>query len=160
MRLPGKEFMGIIDDSGKWVKDNYGMHNLIGMWVHWSENILEPTLGPMIEKDGFKGMADFWSPSLKTEGADAKTYYDKHQFIIEISDCPHMKFAKEYKMPIPDDFDHCMKCFILYYPIMRKYGYNLESIVHGQSGYCVFKITKQIRSAIPKIDKKLTTGNA
>jgi len=156
MRLPGKEFMGIIDDNGRWVKENYGMHNLIGMWAHWSEHILEPTLGPMIEKDGFKGMADFWKPSLSAEGADSIIHYDNHQFILEIKNCPHMKFAKEHKRPIPDDFDHCMKCYVLYYFIMRKYGYNWENIVHDQSGQCIFKATRQTRSAIPKIDKKLT----
>jgi len=156
MRLPGREFMGIIDDSALWVRDNYGIHHVIAMWMHWSQNILEPTLGPMIEKDGFRGMADFWGPSLEAEKAGARVYYDREQFVLEVSDCPHMRFARENDRPIPGDFDHCLKCFMLYYPIMRKYGYNMESTVHGQSGYCVLRVTRQKRSAIPAVDKKLT----
>lgn len=150
--------MGIIDDNGRWVKENFGMHNLIGMWVHWSENILEPNLGPKIEKDGFAGMADYWRPSLAMEKAGGKLYYDKDQFIIEVYDCPHIRFEREHNRPIPDDFDHCLKCYVLYYFIMRKYGYNWECIVHGQSGYCMWRATKQVRSSIPEIDKKLTAG--
>ena len=93
------------------------------------------------------------------EKADSKIYYDKHQFILEIRDCPHVKFAKENNRPIPDDFDHCLKCYMLYYPIMRKYGYSIESTVHGQSGRCVLRVTRQIRSAISSIDKQLTAGD-
>jgi hypothetical protein len=153
MRLPSGEFMGIIDDNGRWVKEKIGMHNTIAMWAHWSENIFERSLGPKIKKDGFKGMAEHWKPILNLEHAGTKIYYDKDQFILQVYDCPHMRFAREHNRPIPDDFDHCLKCFILYYLIVRKYGYNLENIVHNQSGYCFFRITKQSRSSIPEVDK-------
>jgi hypothetical protein len=106
----------------------------------------ESLIGPYIEKDGIKGMYDYWEHIRIEENCDAQLTLTDDYFEFNMHKCPSLsKVMDNDAEPFALYCDHCAGWEE---PIMKKYGFHhVCDMISRTKPQCLLRVYKDKKKA-------------
>lgn len=96
--------------------------DLRAYWVKISE-LQQTIIGPYIERDGLKGMYDYWAHIIEEENCEAEMDLTEEYFEFRMLKCPSL--SKNLDNDAGLFGLYCDHCAGWVEPVMKRYGYHL-----------------------------------
>jgi hypothetical protein len=129
------EFIWVYSELFRYLEEKGGKDKVIEFWQGISDNFLQ-NLRDHIERDGLRGMYDYWTHTLTEEGGRHHLTLRDDMFVIDMQECPSAKLIHEGGRVTPYAA-YCEHCQWLYPPLIREYGYEVDyEIISCEKGQC------------------------
>ena len=135
--LPSDHFVRFYNELFKMLED-MGHEELKTYWMTISE-LQESIVGPYVERDGLKGMYDYWDRIRIEENCDAELSLTEDYFEFRMNRCPSLSKALDNDAGAFDLYcDHCAGWI---YPLLEKYGFfPVTDMISRTEPRCLFRV--------------------
>ena len=137
--IPSDHFVRMYNELFKMLEEK-GHSHLQRYWKRIA-SLQETILGPFIERDGLKGMYDYWEHIRIEENCDADLVLTDDYFELRMNECPSLsKVLDNDAGPFKLYCDHCAGWVK---PVITKHGYHYASdIISRTEPVCVMRVYK------------------
>ena len=142
--IPSDHFVRMYNELFKMLEEK-GHEHLQRYWMRISE-LQETILGPYIERDGLKGMYDYWEHIRIEENCDADLKVNEEYFEFRMNKCPSLSKVLDNDAGAFELYcDHCAGWVI---PVMERHGYYYAGdIISRTKPECVLRVYKDKQKA-------------
>lgn len=119
--LPSDHFVMMYNELFKMLEER-SHHDLTSYWKEIA-SLQQSILGPYIERDGLKGMYEYWAHIIEEENCEAEMALSEEYFEFTMHRCPSLSKNLDNDAGLfPLYCDHCAGWIE---PVMKRYGYHL-----------------------------------
>lgn len=142
--IPSDHFVRMYNELFKMLEER-GHSHLQEYWRNVSES-QDMLIGPYIQKDGLKGMYDYWEKIRIEENCDAGLSLTDDYFEFVMNKCPSLSKAIDNDAGVCDLYcDHCAGWVE---PIMEKYGFHYVcDMISRSEPKCMFRVYRDTAKA-------------
>ncbi len=142
--LPSDHFVRFYNELFKMLEEK-GHGELQKYWMEISR-LQESIVGPYIERDGLKGMYDYWDHIRIEENCDADLTLTDDYFEFRMNRCPSLSKVLDNDAGVFEFYcDHCAGWIM---PLMKKYGYYMAcDMISRTVPKCVMRIYREEEKA-------------
>jgi len=150
--IPSDHFVRMYNELFKMLEEK-GHDHLQNYWRRIA-SLQDTILGPYIEKDGLKGMYDYWEHIRIEENCDADLEVTEDYFEFRMNKCPSLGKVLDNDAGAFDFYcDHCAGWVK---PVVEKHGYHYAcDIISRTEPVCVMRIYKD-RDGAEEYEKTLS----
>ncbi len=123
------------------IADHHGESSVVCLWSAISDEFLVH-FRKLIAEEGFEGMVEHWTRTLKEEHANCDIIHEGDRFEIVMHECPSVGMLRSarHMTKYPQ---YCYHCETLYGRILKDYGFVLEvEYTDEDKGVCKLKVSK------------------
>ncbi len=143
--LPSDHFVRMYNELFKMLED-LGHEELQRYWLEIA-SLQDTLLCRYIEKDGLKGMYDYWDHIRKEENCDADLRVTEDYFELQMNKCPSL--SKNLDNDAGAFSMYCDHCAGWIGPVVNKYSYHLVyDIISRSDPHCLIRIYKDKNKAL------------
>ncbi len=137
--IPSDHFVRMYNELFKMLEDR-GHEHLQNYWRRVAK-LQSTILGPYIEKDGLKGMYDYWERIRIEENCDAELTLTDDYFEFKMNKCPSLSKALDNDAGVCDLYcDHCAGWV---YPVLSSFGfYPVTDMISRTEPVCIERTYK------------------
>ena len=134
------EFIWAYNELFKFLDERYGEQAVIDFWIGISNDFLT-NLDNLVAQKGTRGMEEYWTHTLKEEGANYTMTTTEETFSIDMHRCPSVALLQ--RGPASRYLKYCEHCTWLYPRILERYGFASHvEIIDAEKGVCRFTVEK------------------
>ena len=142
--IPSDHFVLMYNELFKMLEEQ-GHEHLQKYWMRIAD-LQDTILGPYIEKDGLKGMYDYWEKIRVEENCDADLNLTEDYFELKMNACPSLSKVLDNDAGTFDMY--CGHCAGLVQPVIARHGYYYVSdIISKNEPVCNMRIYKDKKKA-------------